>query len=424
MSNEFSKEERVIFDKQLAAFNDALVMSRNVSIFRADDVMMERANNIFSRPQPYIMQSYDGTDASSHFGDVMQLSVPATLGYSKHAAWGMNATELRDAIQEGRIGDGARQKLASDINVALMNIAALQGTLVIKRTVAASGFADASLCEAIMSEQGVPMEDRYLALSTRDYLGMAEDLSKASRSFGNSKSERAYEQGYLGPISGFQTYKLDYAYRLGAAGGGAGITMDTRDAAVNYYTPAATSVAATGERSNVDNRYQTITVSSTANVAAGDCFTVAALNAVHHITKVDTGQLKTFRVISVTDGTHMVISPPMITNQVVSDPTAQYQNCVINTKAANSALVFMNTTAAPVNCFWHKDALEILPGRYAVPSDAGVAVMRASTDQGLELVMQKWYDINTMKTKFRFDTLFGVVNKQPEMSGIILFSQS
>jgi hypothetical protein len=26
-----------------------------------------------------------------------------------------------------------------------------------------------------------------------------------------------------------------------------------------------------------------------------------------------------------------------------------------------------------------------------------------------------------MKTKYRLDTLFGVVNKQPEMSGILLF---
>jgi hypothetical protein len=28
-----------------------------------------------------------------------------------------------------------------------------------------------------------------------------------------------------------------------------------------------------------------------------------------------------------------------------------------------------------------------------------------------------------MKTKYRLDTLFGVVNKQPEMSGILLFGQ-
>jgi hypothetical protein len=76
-----------------------------------------------------------------------------------------------------------------------------------------------------------------------------------------------------------------------------------------------------------------------------------------------------------------------------------------------------------MNPFWQKDAIEILPGRYAVPDNAGVAVMRGSTDQGIELVMTKFYDINTMKTKFRIDTLFGVVNKQPEMSGIIMFGQ-
>jgi len=65
-----------------------------------------------------------------------------------------------------------------------------------------------------------------------------------------------------------------------------------------------------------------------------------------------------------------------------------------------------------------------LPGRYAVPTDAGAAVMRAATDQGIELVMQKQYDINTMRTKYRLDTLYGVVNKQPMMSGIIMFSQT
>jgi hypothetical protein len=86
--------------------------------------------------------------------------------------------------------------------------------------------------------------------------------------------------------------------------------------------------------------------------------------------------------------------------------------------------VFLNTQSALINCFWQKDAIEILPGRYAVPADAGANVMRASTDQGIELVMQKQYDINTMKTRYRLDTLFGVVNKQPEMSGIILFGQS
>ena len=422
MSNDFNKEERVAWEEQCEGFEDALVLSKNVSVYNTDQTMMERTNNTIWRPQPYIAQSHDGTDATANFGDSTQLSVPATIGYNKHSTAMMSATELRDAMQEGRLGSAAKQKLASDINIAVMNVAALQGTLVVKRTVAASGFDDVAQCEAIMNEQGVQAFDRYMALSTRDYNGMASNL--ASRATMQGKPTTAYEKAYVGTVSSFETYKLDYANRLAAAAGGAGLTMDTQDAAGNYYTPVATRTAATGEQSNIDNRYQTITISSTASVAAGDCFTVAALNAVHHITKGDTGQLKTFRVISVDSGTTMTISPPMITAQGGTDAELQYQNCIINTKAANSAIVFLNTVAAYANPFWQKDAIELLPGRYAVPTDAGAGILTYSTEQGIQITWQKQYDINTMKTKYRWDIVFGVVMKQPEMAGVMLFSQT
>lgn len=422
MSNQFNKEERVAFDDVLEKFEDYLVLSRNVSKYNTDQVMMERTGDIIWRPQPYIAQSHDGTDATANFDQATQLAVPATIGYQKHSTALLTATELRDLLQEGRLGEAAVQKLSSDINVGVMNVAAQQGTLVVKRTTAASGFDDIAQCEAIMNEQGVQTFDRYAALSTRDYNGMASNL--AARQTMTGKPTTAYEKAFVGQVASFETYKMDYANRLAAAAGGAGITMSTLDGGGNYYVPKATSTASTGERSNVDNRYQTITVSSTTNVAAGDCFTVAALDAVHHITKGDTGQLKTFRVISIASATTMVISPPMITNQVPDDASTQYQNCVINTKSGTSALVFLNTVAAQVNPFWQKDAIELLPGRYAVPSNAGVAVMRATTGQGIEVVMQKFYDINTMLTKFRWDIRFGVCMKQPEMAGIMLFSQT
>lgn len=422
MANEFSKEEVVAFEQILEGYQDALILSNNVSKYQTDQVTMERANDTIWRPQPYIAQSHDGSDATANFNESTQLSVPATIGYAKHSPIILTALELRDALQENRLGAAAKQKLASDINVSIMNVAALQGTLVVKRTVAASGFDDVAQCEAVFNEQGVQGGDRYLALSTRDYNGMASNL--AGRQTMQGKPTTAYEKAFVGQVASFDTYKLDYAVRLGAAAGGAGLTVSTLDGAANYYVPVATSTAATGETNNVDNRYQTITISSTTNVAAGDCFTVAALNAVHHITKGDTGQLKTFRVISVPSATTLVISPPMITNQVASEAGAQYQNCVINTKSATSAIVFLNTVAATVNPFWHKDALEILPGRYAIPSNSGVAVMRGTTDNGLELTMTKFTDINTLKTKFRWDTRWGVVNKQPEMTGIMLFNQT
>lgn len=423
MSNQFSKEERVAFEDLLEGFEDQLVLSKAVSRYGTDQTMMERTSDIIWRPQPYIATSFDGMDQTTNFQGNTQLSVPATIGFSKSVPWIMDAKELRDALQENRLGAAARQKLASDINIAVMNVAAAQGTLVVKRTSAASGFDDVALCEAIMNEQGVQTMDRYLALSTRDYNGMASNLSVASRSFGNQKSDKAYEKAFVGEVASFETFKLDYANRIAAAGGGGGLTISTLTAAGNYWLPKATTVATTGERSNVDNRFQRVTISDTTGVAAGDAFTIAGVNAVHHITKGDTGQLKTFRVISVDSGTTMTISPPIISNQGATEAEGQYQNVTV-APSATAAIVFLNTTSAFINPFWHRDAIEILPGRYAVPSDAGTAVMRASTEQGIEIVMQKWYDINTMKTKYRLDTLFGVVNKQPEMTGIMLFGQS
>ena len=425
MANSFSKEERIAFENLLEGFQDALVLSRNVAVFNTDQTMMERTNNVIWRPQPYISVSYAGTDMTSNFDDYTQLTVPATIGFGRSVPWIMTATELRDALQESRLGDAAKQKLASDINVAVMNVAALQGTLFVKRQAAASGFDDVAECEAIMNEQGVMDTDRYLALSTRDYNGMASDLAKNTRSFGNDISDSALRRAFVGRVASFDTYKLDYALRKTAAAGGGGIQVSTLAAAGNYWVPKATSVAATGEVSNVDNRYQTITVTSSASVAAGDSFTIGGVFAVHHITKQSTGLLKTFRVISVpAGGTTLVISPPIISNQGGSDAEAQYQNVTIPTPSATSPVVFLNTVTGFMNPFWHKDSIEILPGRYAVPSDAGAAVMRASTDQGIELVMTKQYDINTMKTKYRLDTLFGVVNTQPQMSGIVMFSQT
>lgn len=427
MANSFSKEERVAFEDLLEGFQDALVLSRNVAVYNTDQTMMERANNTIWRPQPYIAQSINSTPGTpiSGYKSMTQLSVPATLGYSKTVPWEMTSLELRDALQEGRLGDSAKQKLASDINVAIMNSAASLGSLVVPIGAAAGDYDDVALCDAIMNEQGVPDYDRFMALSSRDYNGLAGNLVGTARSFGNQKSDKAYERSYVGMVAGFDTYKMDYANRQAAAAGGGSITIDTDGAGTQAnYTPQATSTAVGGQI-NVDNRFQTVTVSSTTNVAAGDAFTIAGVYAVHHITKQSTGQLKTFRVVSVDSGTTMTITPPIIGAQGVSptDAQLQYKNVEVSTPSNTAAIVWLNVNTAQVNVFWQRDSLEILPGRYAVPSDAGVAVMRASTDQGIELVLQKFYDIDSMTIKYRLDTLFGVVNKNPEMSGILLFNQ-
>ena len=420
MANAFSKEERVAFEDVIEGFNDAEVMSKNAVIYNTDSREMERSSDVIWRPQPYISQSFSGADQTANFKDSVQLSVPATLGFRKSVPLTLTATELRDELQAGRLGKAAQQKLSSDINLAVLAVAA-QGTLTVKRTSAAVGFDDIALADSIMNEQGVPMFDRFAAMNSRDYNSMAGNL--AGRPLLQGKTLTAYEKAYIGDITGFSSFKMDYGTALTAA---AGVTC-TVNGANQYYTPKATSTAGTGETANVDNRYQNLTITvSSGTVKVGDRFTLAGVNAVHHITKGDTGALKTFLITAIVSGAGgsgvVQISPPIISATGGTDAELAYKN-VTAAPANGAAIVFLNTATAGLNFFWQKDAIELLPGRIAIPDGAGVDLMRATTDSGIEVVMQKWYDINTSKVKYRWDTLFGTVNKQPEMSGVILFNQ-
>jgi len=424
MANSFSKEEIVAFESILEGFNDALILSKNINIYNTNGVTMERARDTMWRPQPYIAQSFTrtvGTTIASNISTMTQLSVPSTLGFSPCSAFQMNALELRDALQEGRLGDSAKQKLASDINLSVMDLAAAQGTLVVPIATAAGTYDDVAQCDSIMNEQGVMANDRYLALSSRDYNGMANNLALATRSFTGTKSSNAYERSYVGPVASFETYKLDYANRCVAST--ATPTINTTGAQAQY-VPAAT-VNNVGGILNVDNRYQSVVISSTTGVVAGDAFTIDGIEAVHHITKRTTGELKTFRVISITSGTVMVISPPIISAATTpTDAELQYQNVELVAAGGAQPINFLNIAASGINPFWRKDSIELLPGRYAVPDGSGVDVMRASTDQGIELVMTKRFDPLTFQTLYTLDTLYGVVMTNPEMAGILIFNQT
>lgn len=422
MANSFSKQETVAFETVFEKFDDGLVVSRLFSTYKIDDTLAERSGNTVWRPMPYVAQSFTGIDQSANFNrNYTQLSVPTTLGYSHSVPLTLSATELRDLLQRERLGDAAMQRLASDINVDCSNLAALTGTVVVKRTSAASGFDDVAAIDNAFNRVGVPMFDRKALYASGHYNSMASNL--AGRQTLQGKPLDAFERAAVGTIANFDTYKMDYAYRLTAA---AGVSV-TVNGANQYYTPKATSTATTGEVQNVDNRYQNLAITvSSGTVKVGDCFTIAGVNEVHHITKQDTGSLKTFRVTAIVTGAGgtgtIQISPPIISGGGSTDPEAQYKN-VTATPANGAAITWLNTVSSEANPFWQGECFEIVPGRYMPQEDSGMSVMTATTDQGITVTMTRQGAIGDLSTKYRWDVFYGLVNKQPQMSGIELFSQ-
>lgn len=425
MANDFIKEEKIAFDLMLEAFNDLLVASRAAKVTKTDQSTMERTGDIIWLPQPVIMNSYDGNDASANFDDVGKLAVPGVIDQQKHVPWSMSARELRDAAANGTLTDGAYKRLASDINVSAVEVASVWGSVVSKRAVAATGFDDISLAGVLLTEQGIPAHDRKYFAAPRDYQGMAANIAKPQTSAAG-KVLTAYEKATIGGVAGFDLMAMDYGYRLTAAVPGAGVTLN---GANQYYTPSAKTTTVGRGALNVDNRQQTITITVGAGgaVKVGDKFTIAGVNALHHQTKEDTGQLKTFTITEIVTGAGgsgtVKISPPIISAGGGTRIEEQYKN-VSATPANGAAITFLNTVSAVCNPFFQGDALQILPGRLAPAENSGLAVMRGTTDQGFELVMSRQGEINDLTTKYRVDAIWGVLAANPEMMGVQLFSQS
>lgn len=425
MANAFSKEELVMFDKVVEGFDDMLVISREVERYTpASPEQMERTSDRIWRPTPYIPAVYSGFDQSANFGDITQLSVPVTVNNVKSANGKMSPTDLRDPLQLRRYGEGAKQTLSSAINMSVFTAIANLGSVVSKRTAAASGYDDLAAAGALFTETGVPMMDRKAFYSSRDYLTMAGAIAKPQTS-ASPLAKTAYERAYVQTVGNFDVFENDQIIRLPAATA-TGVTITNVQPL--YYTPVATTVDSSGNTTNVDNRFQIISIAVTGNtVAVGDCFTIQGVNSVHHISKQDTGQPKTFRITRIVTGAGgtgtVEITPPIISNGGSTKAELEYKN-VSATPVNGAPITFLNTAAANVNPFFVKGAVELIPGSFVVEEGAGWETLRATTDLGVALSYTRQGNINDLSLKFRWDVRYGVGVLNTEMAGIQLFSQT
>ena len=425
MAGQFPREVKVAFDNAVAALDDQLAMTQVSEIFQNDQTNMARQGDQVWLPVPQIVASQSGSDATLDFKEPNELVVPAVLDQQEHVALILSDKEMRDQLRQKNFGIAAAQKLSSVINVRALRTLSLESTIFIKRPSTPTGFDDAAVVASRMDQLGIDPSDRIQVLAPSIYRGYASDLQKASRSLDNETSVKALRKADVGELSSIEHLKLDYARSL-TANVTAGVQATTLAAGVNVYVPTTVSAAATGQLGNVDNRYQTMTFNGTAITAAmeGSAFTIANVFEVHPITKEVLPDLKTFRIKQFLTSTTAIVSPPMISAQNSEPAAVQYQNCSVSTASATAGVTFLNTVTGPMNPFFRAGSLKIIPGRLQNETGSGAKVLYGETRNGIQMRMMEFTDINTGKTKYRWDVFFGVNLPAPDQCGVIMFSQT
>ncbi len=420
MATSFTKQEQVMFDNVIEGFDDLLVIAKGAELYNpltAQEAV--NAQDKFWLPCPMIGSSYDGFDQSANFDGLTQLNVPCSVGYHKSRPKTLSAKNLRNTFAMNQYGAASKQKLASDVNMALFNTAALYGSVVSKRTGAATGYDDVADLDNRFTRIGVPQDGRMAFYAPSAMNAMAGNL--AGRSEDTSRSRDAYERAMIrSDIAGFQVFKNDQEVRLTAATGGAVLVNGA-----NQRTVPAATVTSAGLTENKDNRYTDLVVDggTYANIKVGDAFTIDGVFEIHLITKQNTGSLKTFRVVDKPAANTIRIYPAIIDAAEGSIGSKEYAN-VSNAPADNAALNWLNTVAAPMNPFFRKESLILIPGSYSVDAADGWMVMRATTSLGIGITYTRQGSINDLSVKARWDIDFGTALLNPEMAGVQLFGQS
>lgn len=418
MSNNFSTSEMTFFEDFIMGFDSNNITAKNVKLYNPDMQSVERSGLTVRRPQPMVAEVTTGRDVSSDYKDVLELSVPSTLAESDimNHAFKLTAVELNDPTRRQRAARAAAQGLGAKIDTRTSDKVSAYGTLVATETGDFSSYDALSKGETALFEREVnQMSDRCLILNPRMSRKMANEL--AARATDNSRDRSAYERSLLPSVGGFETLKANVLTAIGGSAS-SGVTVSGANQRKTPTVFDGTNTAA------ADNRYQTLTVSSSHGLVAGDAFTIAGVNSVGGITKKDTGQLQTFRVISVSTN-DLTISPAIIPVDQSATAFKKYGN-VTTTPADTAAITVLNTDTVSPSIFFCRDAVEIFHGKLNVDDFAagGVSVTKETTDSGIEVIFAKSTDIDTLETKYRLSCWAAPQVIAPEMAGIYLPDQN
>jgi len=425
MSSQAKVVVRVLND-ELERFEADNICLRRTDIKRMGGQIGHRSEFTEWHDVPYVSTTVDGLNLAN-FNEITGLAVPHRVNIYASVKFKLTNTDTLDGSELSRKMRSAFQAIDNRVNRAVANAVNIQGSQFVSSTTALSGFANVAAVETRFTEQDVSQtSEKTMILNAGDYNNMAADLQALSRSINKDTiSESAYERAKIAQIADFLTFKSSFTpNKVGA------VLASTTVTGAQSYIPVGSVNDAQGDPTNVDNRSQNLIVASTTGVVPGDKFTIAGVFAVSMQNKNDTGNLRTFTVLSVTDGTNMVISPTIVPVTVAPTTTAtqsqaDWANVTVEA-AGGAALTFINFDTGLTNLFWENDSISInvAPVLGSEEDLGGMVLMNETTEMGLNVVVAKQGAIADLSTEWRVTTFFGVTIRDPLKCGVLMGSQT
>lgn len=396
MANTFNtiKDGPGLFAKGIAqTLKDNLVFCGMVD--KADKADFDGKNGfksgdtIYTSIPPRYISTSDALDVSSNIKDTVEEKAALSLNKTETIAMKMDSLELATDVDVAtalkRHGMPAAESIAHSIESRCLQIAsdavynsvgtAGSNTFTVADILAARTKLNQSLC---------PVANRKLVMNSASG-ALAVDARKGLFQDSTNIADQ-YKNGLVGRADGFDWYENEL---LNVHANGSDVTG------------IAINDAAVAEGAG------TITVDGAAAApTAGSVFTIAGVNKVHPITKVDMGVLQQFTVVSATT-TVITISPALYAG------SGGLQN-VTALPANDAALTFVGaaTTGLTQNLAFHPSAFKMVTAPLYAPK--GVDLVATETIDEITVNIVRDFDIKTREVITRLDVLFGFDKVRPE----------
>jgi hypothetical protein len=410
-----AKAVEVLFENALETYEHQTQMLDKVSVFKPNAADYQNSSNVVWRPVQQHAPILEGWDLTGQDTGIVEQYYPATLEDPKNDYFSQRADDLRDMGFWERRGKQSGMKQATFLNSSLASLVRNTGSMFYRSNVT-SGYDFISEAQALMNERQTVADERCFILNNRDTQRFGQDL--AARQTLQGRPEQAWSTGQIGQnVAEFDVYTGSY---LGTLDGGT--SPDTTVSSTLSFKPEGQQ-AVGGVDVNVDYRFASIPVASSTGYNVGDKLSIGSVNSISLADKTETGQLMTFTVVAIPNGTTLEVYPKPIALSDVSLSTeeAAYSNVDTQIQSGDTVSRLNIDASAQANIFWDKDSIEVIGGDAPLSlmnEFGGMKVVNQSMSNGQTMYMVYDGDIDTLNFKCRLFTWWGLCNRNPSANGV------